>query len=182
MVLMVSAAVMVMTLTSGCSPPARLHDRQAVYAGFTLLEVLLVLGIISLASLLLIPRIGSLEARTFSVQVGEVVNLLNHVRREAILRGRPGRLRLIAEDTNATLQADGPEVLASWHSGELGLRFLDSTDRRIEVEGSIDITFFPAGGSTGGTLLLAQGPQQARISIDPFSGRISHGMETDQNR
>jgi general secretion pathway protein H len=40
------------------------------------------------------------------------------------------------------------------------------------VDDLVEITFYPEGGSTGGTLLLAQGAQQASIDIDPFTGRV----------
>jgi hypothetical protein len=37
------------------------------------------------------------------------------------------------------------------------------------------VTFYPEGGSTGGTLLFAQEDQAGVIDIDPFTGRVSSG-------
>ncbi|MCH7816357.1 MAG: hypothetical protein IIC60_07290, partial [Proteobacteria bacterium] len=63
--------------------------------------------------------------------------------------------------------------VGQWQSQGITLRFRDSTDREIEIDERIDIVFYPEGGSTGGTLILAQNQQLANIEIDPFTGRIT---------
>lgn len=182
MVLMASAVAMVMTQTLVCSVSGRVfyHKNPVTSGGFTLLEILLVLGIISLVSLLLIPNAGNIESRLFSVEVREVTDLLNHVRREAVLRGQPSTLRLIADGIDSTEMMPNLQVVATWVSEGLLLEFLDSTDRLSKVEDSLDITFYPEGGSSGGTLLLILEPQRTSIQVDPFTGRISHDSELDQ--
>ena len=54
-------------------------------SGFTLLEILLVLGIIAIGVSLLVPNFGVLESRSFSVQVRDAVSQLNFARRSAVI-------------------------------------------------------------------------------------------------
>ena len=49
------------------------YSREKI-SGFTLLEILLVLGIIAIGVSLLVPNFGVLESRGFSVQVRDAVS------------------------------------------------------------------------------------------------------------
>ena len=57
-------------------------------SGFTLLEILLVLGIIAIGASLLVPNFGVLESRGFSFQVRDAVSKFNFARRSAVINGR----------------------------------------------------------------------------------------------
>ena len=59
------------------------HSSLAPEAGFTLLEILLVLTLVSLAGLVLLPNMGRLDERTFEVRARQAVALLNQARRTA---------------------------------------------------------------------------------------------------
>src|SRR5690554_4904965 len=67
----------------------RAHARA--HSGFTLLELLLVLGIIAMAAVLVIPGLANLDSRGFSAQVRELSGLLNNARRTAVVQGQPAR-------------------------------------------------------------------------------------------
>jgi len=154
-------------------------------AGFTLLELMLVMAIIAMASVIVIPNLTGLEARTFTAQVRDANSILNYARRIAVVTGQPRTASFFinAQDADAALD-DSPRQYQAvganrWDSYGTAIRFRDSTDREVEVEEKIDITFYPEGGSTGGTLLLSQGNQQALIVVDPFTGRISTEIPED---
>lgn len=139
--------------------------------GFTLLELLLVLTIIGLASILVVPNIGNLESRTFGAQVREAVSLLNYARRMAVVSGNPSTASFIVAE--AEEEADtARNSVGRWQSYGTSIRYQDSTDREIEVEEKIEVTFYPEGGSTGGTLLMSQEDQFVNIFVDPFTGRV----------
>lgn len=149
--------------------------------GFTLLELLLVLSIIAVASVLIVPNVGSLDSRSFPIQVRQANQMLNFARRDSVVRGQPSTVRLHAQ--RATVEESNPanpNLVASWESEGIQLTFLDSTDTQFDIDESIDVTFFPEGGSTGGTLLLALDDQTARITIDPFTGRISNEFDEEE--
>ena len=181
-----------MTRISVSSRPPR-QCRPAGELGFTLLEILLVLTLIALASVLVVPNVGSLDGRTYSVQLRQVNALLQYARRNAVITGLPVSARLFGpsfrpDDADVTSadepvrsqergqgQAAGlvktPE--ARWESEGIAVSYEDSTERLTEVERFIDVTFYPEGGSSGGTLIFSRDDRHTRIVIDPFTGRIS---------
>ena len=148
-----------------------LYNRKK-FSGFTLLETLLVLAIIALGASLLLPNFDVLESRDFSVQVRDAVSQLNFARRSAVINGRTS-IVLLAGETNADFPNTKDNMVARWVSDDIGLKFFDSTDREIISEtNSFEVSFYPEGGSSGGTLIFFQSEQAAKIFIDPFSGRI----------
>ena len=181
-----------MTRISVYSRPPR-HCRPASGRGFTLLEILLVLTLIALASALVVPNVGSLDTRTYSVQLRQVNALLQYARRNAVITGLPVSARLygpsfcpddadiVSADEPARSQERGQRQAAGlvktpearWESKGIAVSYEDSTERLTEVERFIDVTFYPEGGSSGGTLIFSQDNRHTRIAIDPFTGRIS---------
>lgn len=150
--------------------------------GFTLLEILLVLAIMAMASILVVPNIGNMESRTFSAQVRQATSLLNYARRIAVVSGQPSTASFYAalevrDEEQMTRPAKAS--VGRWESFGTAVRYRDSTDREIDVDEIIEITFYPEGGSTGGTLLLSQGGRLVSIIVDPFTGRIETIYEED---
>jgi general secretion pathway protein H len=146
--------------------------------GFTLLELLLVLVILGAASALIVPNLGTLDSRGFNAQVREATTLLNYARRIAVVKGLPMRASFIVGSGVAVTQGVGHA--GSWESGGIAVSFRDSANQRVDVEGLLEIVFFPEGGSTGGEITLSQGNRQAVLTIDPFSGRVN--ARGDDNR
>lgn len=170
---MANEAVRVMTPTSASRPNKR-TGRANAPKGFTLLEILLVLTIIGIASILVAPNLGNLEARSFSTQIRQANTLINYARRMAVVRGQPASIEFYAVSKTGDERVPSRTSVGSWHSGGAQITFIDSTDRETEVDDTIEITFFPEGGSTGGTLILALGERRETIEIDPFTGRVSN--------
>ena len=175
-----------MTPILACRTPNPRQVTAKQQRGFTLLEIILVLAIIATASIMVVPNLGGFEARTFSAQVRQAQSLLNYARRTAVISGQASTVSFNVLPADELAQADREEeyaslsnIVAQWNGGGLNLRFRDSTDREIEIEESTEVTFYPEGGSTGGTLLFAQEDQAGVINVDPFTGRVSSG---DPNR
>ena len=157
--------------------------------GFTLLELMIVLAILAMGSMLVIPGLTGMDSRTFNAQVREAGSLLNYARRTAVVTGRPvvasfesqseeseaeeAEIRT-SEAARSTLGPDAP-----WSSRGVEIVYRDSTRQLVEVEDTIDITFFPEGGSTGGELILTLDDREAVIVIDPFSGRVRTELPDD---
>ena len=167
-------AVRTMTPTSAIRGKA-LND----CAGFTLLELIIVLAILAMGSVLLIPSIGNMSSRTYTAQVREVNSLLNFARRTAVVTGQAASAQFLPELENGDSTQPTSETVRSdlgrdnvWHARGIELAYEDSTDQRIDVEEGVTVTFFPEGGSTGGSLILTLDSREAIISIDPFSGKV----------
>ncbi|MCY4183160.1 MAG: prepilin-type N-terminal cleavage/methylation domain-containing protein [Gammaproteobacteria bacterium] len=167
-----------MTPTSADSGP-----RAARQAGFTLLEILLVLSIIGLAGALLVPRLGGLDSRGFSVEVREAAGLLNHARRDAIVSGNPATVGFVPEIEDRTFDYQPPVFSAGvFEARDIELHFEDSAGAREPVLEPLEITFFPEGGSTGGALLLLRGDRGAAIAVDPVTGRLDTDYDAEIER
>ncbi len=198
---MVLRAAKMMTPTS-VFKARQANKRYSSQAGFTLLEILLVLTIIGMASILVVPNITNIESRNFDAQIRQVNSLLNYARRIAVVKGQPAVASfIINSDENGDPIADRARnsggnrssreskqqrdhsfnrrisPVGEWHSEGIQIRYRDSSDREVEVEDRIDITFYPEGGSTGGTLFIAladvSDDESIAIEIDPFTGRIN---------
>lgn len=159
--------------TSTFRLPARSQFRIR-QRGFTLLEILLVLAIMALGAVIVIPNVSSLEGRGFNAQVRHAHTLLNYARRTAVVSGHPASIAFaVSQDTDQeqTLRLARDNV-GLWQFPEAELTFMDSTEQETDIEALLEVSFFPEGGSTGGTLVFAQGRQRAEIHIDPFTGRV----------
>ena len=149
-------------------------------AGFTLLEILLVLAILGLASVLVVPNLGSLDNRTFAAQVRQASALLNFARRDAVVLGQPRTASFYSEYTDPDEFPAAMSSVGQWQaSSATEMRFRDSTEQETDEQPLIEISFYPEGGSTGGTLVLEQGERRVLIAIDPFTGRVTTTSEDD---
>jgi len=170
---MVNGAAKMMTQILACSTQRSCTGRHRA-SGFTLLEIMLVLAILAMASILVVPNLGSLETRTFNAQVRQALSLLNYARRTAVVQGQPSSAIFYNGSIDREAIPAARANSGNWQAGaSTSIRFRDSTDQEIEIEDLLEINFYPEGGSTGGTLLLQQDEQIVAIDIDPFTGRVT---------
>ncbi|MFK7863363.1 MAG: Tfp pilus assembly protein FimT/FimU [Pseudohongiellaceae bacterium] len=162
-------------------------------AGFTLLEILLVLTVIGMASVLVVPNLSNLDSRSFDAQQRQAISLLNYARRIAVVNSQPAAAVFVItsandeftstsdqEDATAELDQLGAlEPVGKWRSDGLQIRFRDSTEREVEIEEQVTVIFYPEGGSTGGTLFVSLDDREVAIEIDPFTGRITSEAVTN---
>ena len=136
--------------------------------------------LVALAALVVIPNVGGLDARDFDVQARQAVALLNHARRTAVVNGTPASATFYETATaSADLPAPARNSAGSWHGEDLALRYRDSTGQEVDIEQRLELSFYPEGGSSGGTLLLAAGERELAIEVDPFTGRIRTRSEDE---
>ena len=98
-------------------------------AGFTLLEIILVLTIIGIASILVVPSMGNLDARTFSTQIRHASTLLNFARRTAVVQGQPASIEFYAESQEENESVPSRTAVGKWQSNGAELFFIDSIER-----------------------------------------------------
>ena len=153
--------------------PVKEKSRAILLRGFTLLEMLLVMAIIGLASLVVFPNITGMETRTFNSRVREAHTLLNLARRTAVVSGQPSTASFSVTPEPADRESMlSPFSAGTWDGSGITLTFQDSANQEVDVEGTLHITFYPEGGSTGGSLILAFEDRLASIVINPFTGRV----------
>jgi general secretion pathway protein H len=144
---------------------------------FTLLELLLVLGILAMMATLIGPGLNSLDSPGFNAQVREASALLNYARRRAVVEGQTQRIEFLPMNVTATdgtsAYEDSAGVAGRWTSSNMELWFAAATERSQQQQAVLSVSFFPEGGSTGGELVFRQGQRQRALTVDPFSGRVS---------
>lgn len=139
-------------------------------AGFTLLELLIVLMIMGLVAALTIPTFGN----------GVSSTALKGAARDVAAGLRLARGQAIAQRTEATLELDvaarsfrvppDPQV----HSLPSGIDLKLFTAQRDLVNDQVGaVRFYPDGGSNGGRITLAAGERKFDVDVDWLTGRIA---------
>jgi type II secretion system protein H len=141
-------------------------------AGFTLLETVVVMMIIGLASALAIPMIeGGFDAREVRRAARQIASTMHYCRGEAVSLGAPQEL--VIDSYRNTIHT------TSWD------RWAVLTDRAIITDvhggnvlgdGMVQILFFPNGSTSGVEVLLASRrdhfANRLRVALDPLLGSI----------
>ena len=138
-------------------------------AGFTLLEMIVVLVVVALIAGIFVGRMPSrshgLERRAL---VDAMVEALRGARGRAIATNRTVTIAVYGERGRFTVEGGPsiqlPDTLAmTAAAGPRG-------EARKDLAG---IRFAPDGSSSGGRILLAEGKRQTKIGIDWLTGRVS---------
>lgn len=139
-------------------------------SGFTLLEMLVVLGITGLIAGLLYPQI---ETASFAVR--------QRIAREHVAEG--------AEMARAMALRSGAPATLGTDAGGTVLVIAGAGSRRITLDRAGQITlalrppgivFHPDGSTTGGELVLGSGRDAARFGVDTASGRLMLARPPEQ--
>ena len=155
------------------------RQRTQRQQGFTLLELMVVLAIILIGVGLIIPNLGSLDSKAFDAEVRQAVAILKYARRIAVVEGAPVTTSFTALDPAQKDFALKREQLMArrkatdWISDKLKLQFRTEINQPETGKETVEFTFFPQGGSTGGVLLFSLDTLSAQIRVDPITGRIS---------
>lgn len=140
--------------------------------GFTLLELLVVLLIASLAVSLVGPGFQRLmPGLQLEAQARELVALLRHARSQAILSGK--RVVISQDAASGGLRLSYSERLLVPPEG-LTLSLESSADAAgADVPGGAQILFLPQGDSSGGMIgLKTKDGREELIKVDGLSGRV----------
>jgi general secretion pathway protein H len=136
--------------------------------GFTLLEIILVLAIIALATLLAAAAVsGGVDGLRLRSAAKEIAAQLRFTRAQAIATGEPQRFVVDprAHAWSAPKQRHGelPRKLAVVFTGA----------REVQpAQGQGAIVFFPDGASTGGRVSLALGDAAWQIDVAWLTGQV----------
>ncbi|HTZ77567.1 MAG TPA: GspH/FimT family pseudopilin [Stellaceae bacterium] len=143
--------------------------------GFTLIELVVVLAILALATALVTPLLsGGRDRAEFNATVREVAAALRETRNLAMTRDRS---EVLLVDVAHGVLRWGARPVDHRVPGSIRLALLTTTGERTG-ETSGDIRFFPDGSSTGGHVTLMQGERRSDVFVDWLSGRISIGDAT----
>jgi general secretion pathway protein H len=143
-----------------------LRSKQSRDAGFTLIEVLVVLVILGLTAALVLARgpvrSAGMEARTAASEVAETLRLGRSV---AIAGDRPAAVTLDVASHWLTLDGARRALLPA--SLPLAARMADGTEPRRAV-----FDFASDGSATGGTIALGTSARRILVTVDWLTGRV----------
>jgi general secretion pathway protein H len=154
---------------------ARGSHRFGAEAGFTLVEMVVVLLIIALGSALAVPMIeGGVEAREVRRAARQLASTMHFCRGEAVALGEPQELVIDALQNSIHTTA--------WK------RWAVLTDRAVieDVRGGtgfdsgvVQIIFFPNGSTSGADVVIAgrndRREHRLRVQLDPLLGTVRVG-------
>ena len=132
--------------------------RREPRAGFTLVELLIVLAIMGLVAALAFPRlVGRAPGSTLGAVAEELRAALATARSAAIAQDR----EVMVGGGDGSYRVDGARHVLPSAAGV-----------RIDVRGG-GIAFFPSGGSSGGRIVLRGGGRTAELDVEALTGRAS---------
>ncbi|MCB1903452.1 MAG: prepilin-type N-terminal cleavage/methylation domain-containing protein [Gammaproteobacteria bacterium] len=136
--------------------------------GFTLLELLVVVALISLLALVVPPAFFNDSTREFNKAVDSALLMLRRARLEAVMERRSSNVIFPKAPAEADLQN-------SWFHEGIEVKI---SGNDVEPQPQIaQVRFFPDGSSTGGILDFKGQLLKRRILIQPESGRIQIEQE-----
>ena len=141
-------------------------------AGFTLLESVVVLMIIGLASALALPMIeGGFDAREVRRAARQIASTMHYCRGEAVSLGAPQEL--VIDTYRNTIHTTGWDRWAVLTDRAL---ITDVRGGNALGDGMVQVLFFPNGSTSGAEVQLASRrdrfANQLRVSLDPLLGSV----------
>ena len=164
-------------------------NRARYAAGFTLLELLVVLSVIAIATGLIVPNLAITDNGAFNAEVRRAASTLTYARRMAIVKGAPQTATLFALEPNASDYRERLDEVnrlpgeTRWASENMQLSFQGELEPSPAPMDELGVTFFPQGGSTGGLIGFSRDERAAQIRVDAITGRIDtayNGEELDE--
>ncbi len=136
--------------------------------GFTLLELVVVLFIVSLLAAVVFPSFHSLNGKDLKSDAKRAASLLRHLNDSAISRKETYALRFDLQSGSVSWK--GPDGEKSEKIRSLAGVKLSS---KGEVkEGEVIVFFGPLGVQEGIELLLTREGEEMRVTLNPASGRV----------
>ena len=147
---------------------SRRPDSEMKKNGFTLLEIIIVLALVTLIlGLSSVFVAGFLPSAKANAAGREISGMIRHARSLARLNGET---RSVVIDLDS--RTYGIEGLATKpFPPETLIRVIDPLAGEI-TGGTYPIVFSPAGGMSGGTIILSWGKKVIRIELDPIAGAV----------
>jgi general secretion pathway protein H len=149
-------------------------NRPVAIAGFTLLELLVVLAIIGLVLAIVPPNLmKGTGAQALKADARLVVSGLQYARTRAISLNVP--VALVIDSRTGRLSIDGKQQIGNL-SASTELSALNG-QQVWQTGAGTAIRFLPDGGSTGGEILLSYHKTRYRLSINWLTGAVTTSRE-----
>ena len=161
-----------------------IHMPSSTRRAFTLVEILVVLMILGIASAVVVPQMLSAGQLGVQAAVRVVVADLLFAQNDAVTHQQPRQVMFdVAQNRYRLADAQGATLSVAWKSGQSENYVVDfSQDSRFngvrlvscDFGGQTTLAFDEMGGpSSGGNLVLAYNEQRFRVKVAAFTGRVT---------
>ena len=141
-------------------------------SGFTLIEVVVVLGVLALVTALVLPMMTGTQAKAdIQSSARDLAAALRVTRNLAMTHGRAEAL--VVDTASGAFRA-GASAAPRRVAGGVKLALLTATQELID-EHTGAIRFFADGSSSGGGIRLSKGNLRDQVLVDWLTGRVSIG-------
>lgn len=159
--------------TGGSRATDTARRREGGSHGYTLIEVVMVMAVLAIASAVLAPAVGrTVDGVRVRTEVAGVASFLRWAREQAVSRRESYEVVLVPGARALLFRRAGGESI----SGVETRRQLSPLLQITPVSGRFaqPITFMPQGRSSGGGFRIeAAGPRVYIITVDPLTGRAT---------
>lgn len=153
------------------TPTSRTAERSGLVAGgsagFTLVELLVVLAMMALVAALAAPRIGPMTRGGLVAAAEEVAGALREARTRSLAEGRPVAVEI--DTAVGRIAAGGRRALRTPPEVRIAL-IVAAAERISDTSGRI--RFLPDGSSTGGRVTLRRGERTIDVGVDWLGGAV----------
>jgi type II secretion system protein H len=132
-------------------------------AGFTLIELVVVLALLSLVLAVVLPNLGP------NTEIVELRAAANELR--ALLRST--RSAAIAENRDLVVAIDPSGRGYALDGTPRAFRTAGFVEQRLHVEPAARLVFFAGGGASGGRLTIRSRRAEQALEIDSVSGQVA---------
>lgn len=156
--------------------------RNSIHRGYTLIEVLVVVTIVGIVGAIVVPQMVRPGALQIQAAARALISDLLVAQNEAIAQQSPRRVVVDVEQNLYRVADSGnTTIAASWQSGSQYLvdfgndqRFQGVRLDAADIDGESFVEFDELGAPrNGGTIDLVAGSLRYRITIAPFTGRVT---------
>lgn len=171
--------------------------RQSGRPGYTLIELLIVVGVLGLAAALLVPSIGQPDTLTIQGAVRRLIGDISFAQSDALAQQENRRIQFYSDGTGYILlrppydpntdfvydplarQDNGGAYIVDFEQDE---RFAGLSISSVNLDGGADyLTFDELGGTvsggggpgTGGTITIESANATYQITVAPFTGKLT---------
>lgn len=157
----------------GCFSPSQRNGNRA--PGFTLLELLVVIMIITILLGQVVPALDGMRGRGLVGVTGRLSQVVNHARQEATLSSRPWRLEIDRDERSFRfhrrqeaefIQVSRPPFAEERLPPDIEITGLNINGQSVEETGHV--YFFPTGEQDTLTLTLIRGEHEQVLYVGPL--------------